>query len=93
MCVSCASSKNTTDISIDESTIESSEIRRIGSESQSVQTITIRGCAIKDAGIYRYRKGMTLEDALRDAGGVTNAGSKKRIFVYRTIEGERVHGR
>jgi len=93
MCVSCASIENTADTSNDESRVESVEIRRNASEKQSVQTITIKGCAINDAGIYIYREGMTLEDALSDAGGVTNAGSKKAVNVSRIIEGERLQGK
>ena len=92
-CISCSSLESTADRSNNESGAESSEIMGSGSESRSVQTITIRGCAIKDAGIYRYREGMNLEDALKDAGGVTKAGSRKRVYVYRTIEGERLRGR
>lgn len=52
------------------------------------QQLTVEG-AVAKPGVYPVRGAMTLVQALAVSGGPTEVADKKRVVIFRTIEGER----
>lgn len=85
-------------ISFDLSKILRKEIADISLESEDIVTISSKFDIKEDYNVFvdgevlggkttlRYHDGMTLEDAIFLAGGITDAGSSKRISVSRRVK-------